>query len=222
VEAFIEKPGPDPERWVTDLINAGVYVLEPSVLEHVPAGRPSSFERNLFPSLLASGAPVYGYELSGYWKDLGTPIAYLQAQFDLLEGRLHLPVNANERDRSQWFADGACVEDGAVLRGPVLVGKGAQVAAEGRVFGPAVLGPNAVVESGARVERSVLMDGAHVERSAKVSDSIIGADTLVGSGAVVSDGVVLGDRVVIEADNVLAGGVRVAPGVHLGPGAIRV
>ena len=57
---------------MTDLINAGVYVLEPSVLDHVPAGQPSSFERNLFPSLLASGAPTYGYELHGYWRDLGT------------------------------------------------------------------------------------------------------------------------------------------------------
>src|SRR4029453_16644265 len=84
VAAFLEKPGADEDRWVTDLINAGVYVLEPSVLEHVEPGRPSSFERDLFPRLLASGAPVYGYELHGYWRDLGTPIAYLQAQADLL------------------------------------------------------------------------------------------------------------------------------------------
>ncbi|HYT25912.1 MAG TPA: NDP-sugar synthase, partial [Actinomycetota bacterium] len=119
VQAFLEKPGPDEDRWVTDLINAGVYVLEPAVLEHVPAGQPSSFERNLFPNLLASGAPVHGYELHGYWKDLGTPIAYLQAQADLLEGRLHLPINATERRRNQYVADGAAIADGAVVRGPV-------------------------------------------------------------------------------------------------------
>ena len=222
VEAFLEKPGPDEDRWVTDLINAGVYVLEPEVLEHVPAGQPSSFERNLFPNLLASGAPVYGFELHGYWKDLGTPIAYLQAQADLLEGRLHLPINAQERRRNQYVADGASIAEGAVLRGPVMVGAGARIEDEARVFGPSVLGPESVVEGGARLERSVLLDGARVEAGAKVSDSIVGSEVVVGSGAVVSDGTILGDRVVIEDGNVLAGGLRVAPGVHLGPGAIRV
>jgi NDP-sugar pyrophosphorylase family protein len=222
VQAFLEKPGPDEEAWVTDLINAGVYVLEPSVLDHVPAGQPSSFERHLFPSLLASGAPVYGYEVQGYWRDLGTPIAYLSAQADLLEGRLTLPISATERVRGQWFSDDAQVEDGAVLRGPVMIGSAARVEREGRVFGPSVLGPGTVVSGGARVERSVLLAGARVERGGKVSDSIVGAGVVVGTGAVVSDGAILGDDVVIDEGNVLAGGVRVAPGVHLPPGAIRV
>ena len=217
VRAFLEKPGPD--EWVTDLINAGVYVLEPQVLEHVPAGQPSSFERHLFPSLLASGAAVYGYEVHGYWRDLGTPIAYLQAQADLLEGRLQLPINASEQGRGRWVSDGAVVEEGGVLRGPVLLGPGARVEAEGRVFGPSVLGPGAVVAGGARLERSVLLDLARVESGARVSDSILGAGVRVGAGAVVRDGAVLGDGVVVEKGNVLSG-VRVAPGVHLPPGAI--
>jgi NDP-sugar pyrophosphorylase family protein len=164
---------------------------------------------------------VYGYELYGYWRDLGTPIAYLAAQFDLLEGRLHLPINATERGRSQWFADDSRIEEGAVLRGPILVGQGATVEDEGRVFGPAVLGPSTLVAGGARLERSVLLEGARVERGAKVSDSIIGRDVVVGDGAVVRDGAVVGDNVEIEAGNILAGGVRVAPNVRLGLGAIR-
>jgi mannose-1-phosphate guanylyltransferase len=222
VRAFLEKPGPDEEAWVTDLINAGVYVLEPSVLDHVPAGRQSSFERDLFPSLLASGAAVHGYEVQGYWRDLGTPIAYLAAQADLLEGRLSLPISATEQGRGRWFADAVEIQDGAVLRGPVIIGTGARVEAEGRVFGPSVLGPGSVIAGGARVERSVLLAGARIERGGKVSDSILGADVVVGSGAVVSDGAILGDGAIIEEGNLLAGGVRVAPGVHLPPGAIRV
>jgi mannose-1-phosphate guanylyltransferase len=219
VQAFLEKPGPD--EWVTDLINAGVYVLKRQVLELVPPG-PSSFERNLFPALLGTQADVRGHELLGYWKDLGTPVAYLQAQFDLLEGRLHLPVNATERGRSQWFSDGALVEDGAVLRGPVLVGEGACVERDGRVFGPAVLGPGSRIAGGATLERSVLLEGARVEQGAKVTDAILGSRVVVGCGAVVSGGAVLGDGVVVEEGNQLGGGVRVGAGVHLGPGAIQV
>jgi mannose-1-phosphate guanylyltransferase len=214
---FLEKPGP--EEWATDLINAGVYVLDRQVLSHVGEGN-SSFERNLFPSLLASGALVRGHELLGYWRDLGTPLAYMQAQFDLLEGRLHLPVNAAEHGRSQWYADGAMVDHGAILRGPVLIGEGAQIEREGRVFGPAVLGPNARVTAGAIVERSVLLEGAVVHGNARVSDAILGSNVVVGEGAVVREGAVLGDDVVVEGGNVLGGGVRIAAGVRLGQGAI--
>jgi NDP-sugar pyrophosphorylase family protein len=219
VQAFLEKPGPD--EWVTDLINAGVYVLEKDVLKFVGQGA-SSFERNLFPALLAAGAAVHGHELRGYWRDLGTPTAYLQAQFDLLEGRLHLPVAGTEVGRNQWLAEGAEVAENAVLRGPVLVGERAAVEAEARIFGPAVLGPGSRIAGGARLERSVLLDGARIEAGARVSDAIIGSGVVVGSGAVVSAGAVLGDGVVVEEGNVLGGNVRIAPGVHLGPGAIQV
>ena len=181
VTAFLEKPGDLEDSWVTDLINAGVYVLEPSVLDHVPAGQPSSFERNLFPSLLTSGAPVYGYELHGYWRDLGTPIAYLAAQFDLLEGRLHLPINATERGRSQWFADDTRIAEGAVLRGPILVGQGATVEEEGRVFGPTVLGPGTWSPAGPAWSARRGWKGPD-QRGAKVSDSIIGRGVVVGDG----------------------------------------
>ncbi len=219
VQAFLEKPGPD--DWVTDLINAGVYVLQRDVLGHVGEG-PSSFERNLFPSLLAAGELVRGEELSGYWRDLGTPAAYRQAQFDLLEGRLTMPVSATERARGQWFAEGAVVEPGAVLRGSVLVGEGAHIASDARVFGPAILGPGVRVAGGGSVESSVLLEGARVEPTARVVDAIIGANCVISSGATVRDGAVLGDDVTVEGENVLGGGVRVSSGVHLGPGAIQV
>jgi NDP-sugar pyrophosphorylase family protein len=217
VQGFLEKPGP--ESWVTDLINAGVYVLDRSVLGFVEPGQ-SSFERELFPSLLDSGALVNGHELRGYWRDLGTPQAYMQAQFDLLEGRLHLPVSAVEKGRSQYFAPGAVVEPGAVLRGPVLLGEGAVIESGGRVFGPAVLGAGARVANGATCERSVLLEGARIESKGQVRDAILGSRVVVGSGAIVDGGAVLGDDVEVADGNVLGGGVRVSTGVKLPEGAI--
>lgn len=220
VRAFLEKPGAD--EWVTDLVNAGIYVLEPEVLDALPLGA-SSFERHLFPELLASGARVYGHELTGYWRDLGTPSAYLQAQFDLLEGRLQLPLEgADERAPEQWLSTGAVIDERAVVRGPVLLGEGARVEAEARVFGPAIIGPHAVVGAGARLERSVLLEGACLEPGARVSEAIVGARTRVDGGAVVGDYAVLGDDVVVEEGNYLACSVRIAPGVHLLPGAVRL
>ena len=80
---FVEKPPAD--RVPTNLINAGTYVLEPEVLERIPAGRRVSVERETFPALAAEGA-VFALASDAYWLDTGTPAAYLQANADLIDG----------------------------------------------------------------------------------------------------------------------------------------
>src|SRR5262249_10167117 len=82
---FIEKPGP--AEVTCNTINAGVYVLEPSVLHYMPKGEPYSFERGLFPTLLENNEPVLSYVLDGYWIDIGTPAKYLEVHRDILAGR---------------------------------------------------------------------------------------------------------------------------------------
>ena len=82
VVEFREKPV-DP---VSGDINAGTYVLEPSALAAWGRGERVSIERTIFPSLIADDHAVFGFVSDAYWRDLGTPEAYLQATFDLLDG----------------------------------------------------------------------------------------------------------------------------------------
>jgi mannose-1-phosphate guanylyltransferase len=166
VVAFREKP-PDP---VPGTINAGTYVLEPSALDGVPAGVAVSIERETFPELIARGEPVHSFVWPGYWRDLGTPQAYLQAHLDALDGLV-----------------------GGVAYERPLLGDGARVHPDALVGPLTVLGPGAGVEAGARVDRSVLHRGAHVGAGAVVEDSILGPESEVGPGVNVRDSV-LADR----------------------------
>jgi mannose-1-phosphate guanylyltransferase/phosphomannomutase len=77
---FVEKPPPD--DLFSDLANAGIYVLEPSVLADVPAGQPFDFGHDLFPRLLGRGLPLYGFCLPGYLLDIGSIERYRQAEAD--------------------------------------------------------------------------------------------------------------------------------------------
>src|SRR5579875_3552746 len=95
VREFVEKPSSDDvsERGGDghrNLISAGAYVLERSILELVPAGRMVSIEREVWPHLVGGG--LYGYPAEGYWLDIGTPARYLQATFDILEGNVASPL----------------------------------------------------------------------------------------------------------------------------------
>ena len=159
VRAFLEKPEPAIAR-KGGQINAGTYVLEPRVLADVPQGEMWSFERQVFPSLVERGEPVYGFVSDAYWLDIGTPERYLQAHWDVLEGRSH--------------ADAVGTRDG-----DVLLGDGADA---GGAKGPAVLGAGARAESGAHLKRAVLLEGAVVEKHGVVRDAVVGPGVRISAG----------------------------------------
>ena len=89
IQRFIEKPGPD--EITCNTINAGIYVLEPSVLNYMPKGEAYSFERGLFPTLLERKEPVMSYIMDTYWIDIGTPQKYLEVHHDILLRKFESP-----------------------------------------------------------------------------------------------------------------------------------
>jgi mannose-1-phosphate guanylyltransferase len=216
VNEFVEKPGP--ERIDIDLVNAGAYVIDRSLLDRMPpAGRNVSIEREIFPALVGNG--LFGYEADGYWLDIGTPERYLEATFDILEGNVRTDVGRRLSESGLVLRDGATVAGRVVA--PALVGAGSEVSAGAIVGGRAVLGRGVTVGRGAHVESSVLLDGATVGEHVTIRGSIVGANVSIGHHCHVEDRVVLGDDVKIGPGNMLAAGARIFPGVELPEGAIR-
>ena len=97
ITEFLEKP--EPHQIDTDEINAGAYLLERSVLEQIPPDRAVSIEREVFPHLVGDG--LYGIRLEGYWIDIGTPERYLEANWDILEGRVETLTRVDDPPR--WW-----------------------------------------------------------------------------------------------------------------------
>src|SRR5215210_1019548 len=120
IERFLEKPS-----WgqvFSDTINTGVYVLEPQVLRHVPAGEPFDFSKQLFPLLLEMGRPMYGYVAEGYWQDVGDLGQYAQANFDALDGLVQLNIPGLQLRGNIWLSESAGVDDLDAIEGPSFVG----------------------------------------------------------------------------------------------------
>jgi mannose-1-phosphate guanylyltransferase len=216
VRSFLEKPG----DWEGEaLINAGVYVLEPEVLEMIPRGRLFSIERGVFPRLAAAGS-LYGYVDHGYWRDIGTPASFLQAHFDILERTVDTAVAGRLGEQYLYVAPSATVAATARLIPPCYVGHGATVANGARVGPLAVLGAGAVVGEGADVHESVLQAGVRIGTHAEVEGSVIVRDSTIGAGTQVSDAI-LGEGCVIGAGNRLAGGISLYPGTRLEDNSVQ-
>jgi len=199
VEAFVEKPAPG--RAPTDWINAGTYVLEPSVLDRIPPDATVSIERETFPQMLDDRGRLYATGTEDYWLDIGTPEKYLQAHVDVMTGCLGVPPVAGARETAPgvWLRGDPTVAGDAATQPPALVEDGTTIGAGARVAESAV-GPGCEIADGAVVEQSVLLEGVRLGAGARALASI------VGPGACLEDGAVVQDRSVIGA------GVKVAAG----------
>jgi mannose-1-phosphate guanylyltransferase len=171
---FLEKSG----EAAPGEVNAGMYVLERSVLELIPAGRAVSIEREVFPALIGGG--LHALRLDGYWMDIGTPERYLQASWDILEGRVATRVRRSARglllDPSASIAEGARIGPRAVLAAGCRVEEGAEVR-------DSVLLSGCTIGAGATVIGSILSPGVRVEPGAALEGAVIGRDERVGAKA---------------------------------------
>lgn len=209
---FVEKPAPG-SLLGHDTVNAGTYVLEPTVLRHHAPGR-LSFERDVFPGLLERGRTINGYVWNGAWQDLGTPDRYLTGHRHALDRDLRWPTleDVPERSPGVHVAAGASVDPTATLVAPVLLAPGARVDARAEVGPYVVLGQDVTVGEGARLRDAVLHERARVGADVEIRELVAAHDVVVEAGTSIGREVVLGPGEVVEAgDEVADGGRRPRP-----------
>ena len=204
ITRFVEKPSREeaPSSWA----NAGTWIFEPEVLNHIPGQKlDGSLERLVFPKLIADGSVVQGFPADAYWIDVGTAERYLQLHREVMQKRLAgwLPQGV---EANAVCGEGCEVSPEAQLGANVILGRNARVGTRVRITGPTVLGDNCAVGQGAKIAGSVLWSNIAIGAGAVVRDSIIGSGCSIGANAIL-EGAVLGN------------GATVAPGVHLPPGA---
>jgi len=197
---FQEKPAP--REVFSNLINAGIYVLEVDVLSLIPEAEKFDFSKNLFPLLLNAGKPLFGSKLSGLWKDIGRP-------GDLLEANLEMAARKGKRIEAYGvrISGSVCATtfsaSGAVLEGPLYLGGGVEVGSGTRLSSSAV-GSGTVIGRGSVVQGSLLMDRCCLSDDCIVKGSLLGEECKLGPGVALVDSV-LGDGVTLEGPISLKG-----------------
>ncbi len=187
VRRFLEKPNAEElADLTTNNINAGIYILEPSVLDLIPEGENTSFEYNVFPELLTREKEFFAYVMDkNYWRDIGTPTSYLQAHHDFLNGELK-----NFKTEKSAEAD---VATAATIDKRSILGEGCVVKPNAKIIN-SVIGAGVHIEEKAVIENSVIWAHTRISTQAQIRGAIIGRSCHIGRNAMVSDGVVLGDK----------------------------
>ncbi|MGW1027075.1 sugar phosphate nucleotidyltransferase [Streptomyces sp. NPDC002577] len=200
VLSFLEKPK-TPQECVTDQINAGCYVFRRSVLDAIPAGREVSVEQETFPELVAQGRRVFGHTTDDYWRDLGTPLAFVQGSADLVTGKATSPLV--ERPAEALIHTTATVDPTA------------------RIMGGSTIGPHAVIGPDVIVERSIIAGNVTLAQGAQIYESVVDHDSSIGSGCLLRE-VVVGCHAHIGAENELPAQLRLSCGIRIPAQGVRV
>ncbi|TAK32834.1 MAG: NDP-sugar synthase [Chloroflexota bacterium] len=218
VQRFIEKPGWD--AITSNLINAGIYVIEPSVLRYAPPHLHFMFESGLFPVLLQVGEPVYGYPTNAYWIDIGTPQRYLAVHHDLLMGQIRMQFQGEARGNNVWVGADSIIDPTAKITGPVVIGNNCTIGRNARLTGPVVMGDGCTVGADCVLEDVVLWQGAEIHNQVMLKTCVIADHTNIGDNSWITNGAIIGDCVTVGSGNRLEHGIKIWPHRTIEPSTI--
>ena len=214
---FLEKP-----TWsevFSDTVNTGIYILEPSVLSSIPEDQEFDFSKDLFPLLLAQNEPLYGIASDGYWSDIGSMEVYRQAQFDMLDGLVHVAIKAQEIAPRIYLEPGVRIDSSVRIEGPAYIGEKSYLQVGASVGAYSVVGTNALISSGAKLAQTILWENIYLAKRTELTGAIICRNSSIYESASVRDGAVIGDHCRIAAKSVINPNVKIWPHKEVEEGA---
>ena len=160
VRGFQEKPRRDEAR--SDLANCGIYVIEPELLERIPADSFVDFGEDVWPSLVAANEEIYAYTTMAYWNDVGDLDELRNSILDAVLGHVRVEIPGEEIAPGVWAEEGCRIDSSARIDGPVVLGANVVIEAEAQVRGPAAIGADCHVAKAAALRSATLLPGSLV------------------------------------------------------------
>lgn len=197
IKRFVEKP--PREKAPSNLINAGIYVLNPEIFDCIPEDTPMSIEHQVFPKLAREGK-LYGHEFQDFWIDIGEPADYLTAN------KLFLDMQKGNKTSRDFF-----LESSAEIREPSIVGNQVNVGKKAKIGPHVSLGDHAGIGKGARIECSIIFPRTIISDFTTVKNALIGEAVLIGKHVKIGEGCIIGDHAIIHDNLTLKRDVTICP-----------
>ncbi len=208
ITRFLEKPS-----WgevFSDTVNTGIYILEPEILKMLNKSETIDFSKDLFPYILKSGLPIYGYTTKSYWCDIGDLKAYYHAHMDVFEGKVKVKLEGSKHN-DIWIGEGSEIDPDSIIKGPALIGKKAKIK-KGVVIEPfSVIGDNCILEENCSVKRSILWKNCYIGRKAELRGAVVCNKVQIMESSSVFEYSVVGNNSVLKENSVVKPNIKIWP-----------
>ncbi|MBC7474590.1 MAG: NTP transferase domain-containing protein, partial [Candidatus Sericytochromatia bacterium] len=218
IERFLEKP--TSSEIFSDTINTGIYILEPEVLDYLPANAEKDFSKDLFPLLLKNGDPIYGYVAEGYWCDVGSLETYRSANYDVLNGKVKIKMPYEQKTPGIWTGESVVIEPSAKLEAPIVIGNNCYIGKNSKISANTIIGDSVIISEEASLKRPILWNGIYIDKRVELSGCIIAKNTTVKLESHILEGAVIGEDCNVGQKVTIKTGVRIWPAKNLESGSI--
>jgi mannose-1-phosphate guanylyltransferase len=173
VLSFQEKPAV--AEAASDMINTGIYIFEPEVLDFIPSGEPFDIGSDLFPRLVDAGAPFYALPMEFEWVDIGKVPDYWQAIRSVLQGDVRQVQIPGKEVRPGVFTglNVAANWDRITVQGPIYVGGMSRIEDGATIIGPAMIGPSCHICAGATIDNSIIFDYSRIGPGVRLVEKLV-------------------------------------------------
>ncbi len=198
---FKEKP--KEEEVFSNLVNAGIYVLEPEVLDIIPSDKMFDFSKNVFPILLEKNKPIYGAQISGIWMDIGRPHDLLSATFRVVERTgSEMSIEGVITEGRIIMGDNVTIEPNVRIKGPCYIGSKTEI---GRncMLDSACIYEDVRIDRGVSIQNSIIMSGSYLGWRSEVINSIVSNKCTLEDDVKLTDSII-GEGVTIKKHSVMS------------------
>ncbi len=209
VDRFLEKP-----RWeevFSNVINVGIYILEPKILNYIERNKPLDFSMQLYPLLLKRGEPIFGYYTEEYWLDIGIPQRYFQANHDVLTRDVKINIPATEIEDHLWVGEDTVIDPSAEIHPPVIIGHNCAIEKGCIIDRQSIVGDGANVRAFSTINGAIIWNNAIIGEKVKLNNCMIASRVNLGAGSVIEDGTIIGADCTIGNGSTIKSSVLIPP-----------
>lgn len=208
---FLEKP--DLDDMFSNLANTGMYILEPEIMQYIPDNINCDFSKDIFPKLLASDVPLFGYEFNEYWCDIGDLRQYRYAQYDILDHKCNCDDILQYKTGGRLISSKSNISSSAKIYSPCYIGNNVTIDSEVHIFPHSIIEDNTHIKSGTRVDGAIIGEFCHVAEQSEIKNAIIGNNVTLGRSSSVYDDAVVGHGCDLSAHTILSPFTIVGPNI---------
>lgn len=205
---YMEKPS-----WnevISNVVNTGIYIMDPSIFSYIPPKTYADFSRHIFP-LLENTNALFGYKAEGYWMDIGTFEQYRQAQFDLLTKKVNVTIPYTEVLPMVWMGEAVTIEKGTKIHGPSFIGDGVTIGAGAIVEPYSIIGKHSTVSSYTRLQKSIIFANTYIGKHCELLETTVGEKTRLEDDVTLYQKSVVADCCQIGKSTVIKQGGKLWP-----------
>ncbi|MCW4045335.1 MAG: NDP-sugar synthase [Candidatus Bathyarchaeota archaeon] len=198
ITQFIEKP--PKETAPTNLINAGIYALNPKIFQYIPRGKAVSMEREIFPKLVTEGT-LYGHITSDLWIDIGKPEEYLQTN------KLLLDIAGSKQKTPRKYQ----------LNNPAAIDKKVKIGDQSTIGPYAVIGRNVTIGKNTRINNTIIFPHTQIDDNTTITHAIIGENAKIGKNVTINKNCIIADHARIKDNTTLPENTSICPAKEITP-----